>query len=808
MKRILYLIILFIAPFAVAQPTCPEYTSVGDAWSPYILTSDLDCAICEGTGADGPWSGAGCTGEIVSTSPVPVLSLTLAYTAVNTDDFATISIDGGGVMTITGENVGVAGAVIGPYLCDGFYGDVFITVTSTLPFTTVTLTNTGCSSGWVIACPGGDAEAGDDASTLVCSGTILLSDLLSADAEPGGTWTELTGSGEFDPITSEFDAGMAGPGIYTFEYEVTGCGGLVDVATFTVEVGIGGSAGDDNTATMCNSPGEILDLNSLLVAADPGGTWEETSGSGAFDPVTGDFDASGLTPGDYTFTYTIPGTDPCSDDIADFTVTVNFVPTIDAGVDVAVCEGDDVTLTADNPDGVPISWDGGVTDGVAFTPGATTTYTVTADNGGCIATDEVIVTVNPYPTISAGPDREVCDGEMVTLTATNPDGAIISWDGGVTDGVAFTPPVGTTTYTVTADLLGCISTDDMDVVVNPLPVVTITSDPSPAAICYGESMTLTASGGGIGETYEWLPVITNGVAFYPPGGSETYVVTVTDANGCENTGSIDIEVHLLPVVIFEADTLIGCDPLQVNFTNLTTTPGVSCDWEFGDGSIGSGCETVSHTYNEPGDYTVSLTVSTADICSSTSTYNNYISVYEQPRANFTYLPSPVTIENTKVDFDNLSEYANSYEWIFGDDSPNSFEYEPSNKYPETPNVSYPVTLYARNDAGCVDSLTRLITVEDVIIFYVPNVFTPDGDDFNEIFKPIMTSGYEVYDYHLTIFNRWGEIMFESYDAGYGWDGTYQEGKLVEDGVYIWRIEFGDTRSDEKHEYMGHVSVLQ
>ena len=113
-----------------------------------------------------------------------------------------------------------------------------------------------------------------------------------------------------------------------------------------------------------------------------------------------------------------------------------------------------------------------------------------------------------------------------------------------------------------------------------------------------------------------------------------------------------------------------------------------------------------------------------------------------------------------------------------------------------------------NDFGCADTIYKPITVQDVIIFYIPNVFTPDGDDFNEIFKPIMYSGIDVYNYHMTIYNKWGEILFESYNAANGWNGTYGGGEIVQDGVYIWQIEFGDTRSDEIHKYTGHVTILK
>lgn len=664
MKKLLYSL-LFISPIAFAQPTCPLYTSVGDASSPYILTSDPDCAICDGAGATGPWTGAGCTGTIVSTAIAPTLSMTLAYTAVNTDDYATISIDGGGVMTLTGDGVGVAGDVIGPYLCGGSYGDVFLTVESTMPFTTVTLVNTGCSSGWVIACPGGIANAGDDdLSTLVCTGIVVLDDLLSPDAEPGGVWTEITGSGAFDPGTTEFDAGLAAPGVYEFEYEVTGCGGT-DIAYFTITVGLGGSAGDDNVAAICNEAGETIDLNTLLIGADPGGVWAETSGSGAFNPVTGVFTASGLPGGAYTFTYTFPIPPPCIDDIANFTVTVN-----------------------------------------------------------------------------------------------------------------------------------------------PIPSVSIATLPATGLICVGETMTLTATGAGVGGAYVWDHPISNGVAFTPPVGTDTYEVTATDANGCSNTATVDFEVLPVPNVVFEADTLFGCNPLSVQFTNLTLLPGISCLWQFGDGSSATDCGIVSHTYSTVGEFDVSLLVNSSAICSGTASYNNYIAIKEQPEANFDYLPNPIDIEDTRVTFDNLSDYANDYEWSFGDGTATSNAFEPSHEFPESPNTTFPVRLIAKNDFGCADTILKPITVEDVIIFYIPNVFTPDGDDFNEIFKPIMYSGIDVYNYHMTIYNKWGEIVFESYNSANGWNGTYGGGEIVQDGVYIWQIEFGDTRSDEIHKYAGHVTILK
>ena len=93
----------------------------------------------------------------------------------------------------------------------------------------------------------------------------------------------------------------------------------------------------------------------------------------------------------------------------------------------------------------------------------------------------------------------------------------------------------------------------------------------------------------------------------------------------------------------------------------------------------------------------------------------------------------------------------------------------------------------------------------------PNTFTPDDDNFNQTFQPIFTSGFDPYDYTLLIFNRWGEIIFESHDAKVGWNGSYGSGgeiEMVQDGVYTWKIEFKVTRNDERKVAIGHVNILR
>jgi gliding motility-associated-like protein len=127
-----------------------------------------------------------------------------------------------------------------------------------------------------------------------------------------------------------------------------------------------------------------------------------------------------------------------------------------------------------------------------------------------------------------------------------------------------------------------------------------------------------------------------------------------------------------------------------------------------------------------------------------------------------------------------------------------------------PNIlfnEYLVTLIATSEYGCIDSTTISIQITDELIFYVPNAFTPDGDNHNNTFKPVFSSGFDPYDYTLLIFNRWGEIVFESRNAQVGWDGTYA-GIPCHDGVYVWKVIVGLSNNANRAEKIGHVTLLR
>ncbi|TWO30723.1 HYR domain-containing protein, partial [Seonamhaeicola sediminis] len=298
-------------------------------------------------------------------------------------------------------------------------------------------------------------------------------------------------------------------------------------------------------------------------------------------------------------------------------VTVNSLPSVVANAsDIEICLGDSVTLTGSGASSY--TWDNGVTNNVAFSPTSTQTYTVTGtDANGCQNTDSITVTVNPLPSVVANAsDIEICLGDSVTLTGSG--ASSYTWDNGVINNVAFSP-TSTQTYTVTGtDANGCQNTDSITVTVNPLP--SVVANASDIEICLGDSVTLTGSGA---SSYTWDNGITNNVAFSPTS-TQTYTVTGTDANGCQNTDSITVTVNPLPTVSASNNgpVCIG-DTINLNATftnNGSSSSAVSYSWT-GPNGFSSSLEDPSLTavLASDGIYTVSVTDNNGCVNTATTT---------------------------------------------------------------------------------------------------------------------------------------------------------------------------------------------
>ena len=133
-------------------------------------------------------------------------------------------------------------------------------------------------------------------------------------------------------------------------------------------------------------------------------------------------------------------------------------------------------------------------------------------------------------------------------------------------------------------------------------------------------------------------------------------------------------------------------------------------------------------------------------------------------------------------FDNLSVGAVSFNWNFGDGSPISYLFEPTHEFPYDQAGTYEVILTGETEYGCIAEKVKYVYVLQDYTIYVPNTFTPDGNGKNEFFKPVM-DGFDEDKFTLYIFNRWGDLIFESHDMDYGWDGSFKNVDRVQDGVF-------------------------
>ena len=519
-------------------------------------------------------------------------------------------------------------------------------------------------------------------------------------------------------------------------------------------------------------------------------------------------------------------------------LTVHPLPVLDAGVDEQVCDDATLVLTAVNPGGATVVWNNGVTDGVAFSPSVSGWFTVTAtDINGCLSEDSLYVTV--FPTFNTNEAFDVCENENYTYpdgtseiitgntshtsnlsTLNGCDSVIvttitmlpayqIATADTICAGEDYTFPDGTTQTNIQADIQyssafstanGCDSVIVSNLTVNPLPTVDAGAD---SEICEGASITLTADNPS-GGSLSWDNGVIDGVAF-SPASTQTYTATVVSAEGCTSQDDVLITVNPLPVPSFTADVTSGCAPLTVNFLSNSLGSIVDCFWDFGDGNTFDGCSDVFNTYETSGLQSVSLTVTDANGCSATANYVDYIDAYEVPDASF--IADNYTLDNlqTDVSFTNTSTNATNYIWYFGD-STTSLEESPDHTYPDDFAGTYEVILIAYN-AGCSDTAIAYLTMEELLIYYVPNSFTPDGDQHNQYFRAIFSSGLDIYDFNLTIFNRWGQVVFETTDVNEGWDGTFA-GNPVQDGTYVWTLEFKERTKEVRHRVNGHVNVLR
>ncbi|MFH2095747.1 MAG: PKD domain-containing protein, partial [Bacteroidota bacterium] len=289
------------------------------------------------------------------------------------------------------------------------------------------------------------------------------------------------------------------------------------------------------------------------------------------------------------------------------------------------------------------------------------------------------------------------------------------------------------------------------------------------------------------------------------------IMLIVYSNYCSDTINQTVELTPPPPIAMFTGGGMGCAPLTVDFTNYSQF-AESYTWDFGDGT-GSSQVSPEHIYYEVGVFTVTLTVTGYNGDEDTYIGTSVVEVFQNPVAYFTVTPSVVYLPDQPIKCTNLSENANSYIWNFGDGG-SSTEKNPTYYYTEE--GEYDITLEAKSEDNCLDIYTiyRAVIAEAVGSIEFPNAFTPNpsgpnggayqpGAFNNDVFHPLHAG---VIDYQLSIYNRWGELIFESTDPNIGWDGYYR-GELCKQEVYVWKVK-GTFANNQDFMYAGDVTLLQ
>ena len=537
--------------------------------------------------------------------------------------------------------------------------------------------------------------------------------------------------------------------------------------------------------------------------------------------------------------------------------------TSNAGLDVQTCPNDNVSIGVANNPAFSYSWsptiglsNANVSNPTVNIPNNTNlpitqTYTVSTtlmtSPGVCSTTDQVVVTVNP--SFISNLTDTICDGSTYFFNGTpiNSSGNYIDslttysgCDSVVTLDIVFSNnptvtspdlqlclgdstlliPSGATTYTwsptvnfvdnlgqmwvnptVTSNyvlqgtnLEGCIDLDTVIVVVNPLPnIQLIVSDNS---VCFGSPVQFNASGG---DSYSWtgqdLNMYIGDNQLINPLNSGMYVVIGTSVSGCTSSDSTFILVNPIPSISAIPESSEICFGEYVSFQILGAD---FYQWSNGQSST-------IYTYQPL--ISESLTIIGTTTFGCTDTTQVAVIVHPNPIADFILDRNLLTSDDPTITISNLSSGNLVNLWDFGDgnqlmNSLNTIEYS----YPFSEG-DYLIKLTVSSIDGCMDSTEQLIQIKGDVIYYVPNCFTPDGDEFNNSFLPIFTSGFDPMNYELTIYNRWGEIVFVSENHLTAWNGSYNN-LICPDGIYSYIIKYKIPDLDLFKYISGQINLIR
>lgn len=657
------------------------------------------------------------------------------------------------------------------------------------------------------------ADAGTD--LIGCVNNYPIAVQGAVQNATGGTWSggtgTILGTGlniQYHPSNAEIIAG--GVDLTLTTTGNTSCPPVSDVVHITLSNGfLNAALATTNAACSGSQNGAIAYTPEL-----PGNSYQWNDANAQTTAT-----ATGLGAG----TYTLIVTDELGCDTS-LTATITEPPTLTIAevitTDVVCAGGSNGTAALNITGGTAayeIIWNSGhTTAAITNLPAGVYTALVT-DSQGCSA--EATATIaQPSPMLVnvQAPDT-VCVNIAAQLSATATGGAggyLFNWGGlGFNDTVQLAFTNTQTLLLTVVDQAGCPGpTTPVTVAVLDLNAATLNTY-GDTTVCAGGAATVGASLSGYAGAfvYNWTPFGYTGPGPYaiPITGDQDVTVTVTDACGNSTEDVIGLRLDIAPTIQLPPVLAQGCAPLMVLFPTMDLG-NVAYTWDLGNGSTTN--VPAPQLIYQQGSFNASLTVTTPLGCTASSNGGGLIQAYGSPTAEFIASPWETNIDAPVIAFEDQSTGTiTSYSWSFGDGG-TSGAMDPSHEYMEL--GTFFVELEVEDQNGCTASATHPVTIEPVYDVVIPTAFTPNpngpggpggngsgggnwvtGDLSNDVFYPFVRF---VDEFRMRIFNRWGELIFESTDLSVGWDGYYR-GELSPQDVYVvqtW-FKFVDGKKVEK-----------
>jgi len=535
--------------------------------------------------------------------------------------------------------------------------------------------------------------------------------------------------------------------------------------------------------------------------------------------------------GNYSATVSVNG---CASVPSTVNVVVNPIPSSAFTLGTPACAGNAVGVNYNGASAASATYNWNFGSGTIATGSGQGPYSVSWSNAGnynvslavtengCTSpTTTNSITVYPVPTSTFNLPTSICssDSALISYSGSATVNAAYSWDFGggiVLSGNGAGPyqikfaSAGIYTITLSVSENGCTSSlSTQTITVNPVPTADFTVTPN--VICPEQNTQILYTGTGTASaTFNWSfgsGTVVSGsgsgpyTVHYVNPNTETITLTVTENNCPSSQVTQTLLIDSLPKVSFTVSDSLGCDPFTTQFTN-TGFGGNSYLWNFGDEGA-SADENPVHTY-APGVFSVKLTTTNLTGCVDSLSKPNLIHVLHNPVANFNAKPEAelyVEVKDAQYQFMNQSTYADSYTWFFGDGDSSKIS-SPSHTY--TIPGEYEVILVAYDSIGCTDTFRLgIFHVIHDINYFIPSAFTPNGDGINDIFK---VYGASLKSAHLMVYDRSGEMVFESQNVGDSWDGTFH-GQKLNLGVFVYYAEI-TTLKDEVVILKGDVTLMK